>query len=127
MTLQNRPVRGDGRPGSHVPYYLALEVAAEAWAAAMATTCHGLLEPWDLGVVHVRSDFRFELFVGETDFDVELRRIGSSSIAFGVTITQEGRSTATVTAVLARVDDLRTHSVPFSPEQRAALEKLLAG
>ncbi len=115
---------GSTPTSDHVPFYLALEYTAEAWQRALATTCTGLLEPRDLGVVNVTSDFGRELFVGPADFDVSLLRLGTSSLTFHIQVLQRGEPAADVTITLAQVDGRREHSVPLAPDQRAALSLL---
>ena len=112
-------------PGEHVPYYLALEITASAWMRAMATTLDGVLEPTDLAVRAVNSDFQRELFVGPVAFDVTLLRYGTSSLTFDVDLSQYGSFAARVSTTLVRVDDSRRHALPFSAAQRAGLDKLL--
>jgi acyl-CoA thioesterase FadM len=125
LPLTHRPTR-DGKQirVSHVPYYLALEMMAEAWASAIDATCEGVLKPSDLGVVHVTSDFSREVFIGDSVIDVALTKIGVTSLTFHVELAQEGQKAATLTAVLAQVDPTRTYAVPLSDEQREALEGL---
>jgi len=125
LDVTQRP-RPDGTvPAStHVPFYLALEMMFEAWRRVLATTCQDILEPRDLGVVNVTSDFGRELHVGATAFDVDLERVGTSSITFRIDVGQNGQHAATIRTTLAQVNDDRTRSVPLSPLQRAALELL---
>src|SRR5260370_38145835 len=65
--LVTRPPPRDGPPvtSSHVPFYLALEAAADAWAMTLGEHCGDLLSPMAMAVVNVTSNFRRELFVGE--------------------------------------------------------------
>jgi acyl-CoA thioesterase FadM len=123
--MTHRPSR-DGTPvaTTHVPYYLALEVMSDAWAIAIFTACDGVMQPNELGVVHVTCDFGRELFVGEATVDVSLQSLGTSSMTLSLTLSQHGHQAAAMTAVLARVDPLRLTSVPLTPAQRTALETL---
>jgi acyl-CoA thioesterase FadM len=126
MMITHRPERdGSIIESNHVPYYLALEYAADAWGTALVDTCGGLLGPRDLAVVHADCDFRHELFIGEVDLDVTLVKLGASSLRWHVELAQEGRHAGTVVAVVCRVDDDRVTAVPLSAEQRRALETLL--
>jgi acyl-CoA thioesterase FadM len=126
MSMTHRPERdGSTVDAKHVPYYLALEVAADAWGTSLTEACGDLLRPRDLAVVHADCDFQHELFVGEADAVVGLVKIGSSSLRFTVDLVQGGRRAGTVNTVLCRVDTDRIHSVPLSEAQRAALETLL--
>jgi acyl-CoA thioesterase FadM len=125
LPVTHRPDReGTVASSSHVPFYLALEITSQAWAAALAATCAGVLEPTELAVVNVTSDYRRELFVGEVSFDVTLKSFGVSSLTFGIELSQFGHSAATVSTTLVRVDANREHSVPFSTAQRDGLEEL---
>jgi acyl-CoA thioesterase FadM len=108
----------------HVPFYLALEVAAGAWMLALAVTCADLLTPHDLAVVNATSNFSHEIFLGEAAFDVCLERIGVSSLQFTVAIEQHGRAVGQFATTLVRVDERREKSVALSSAQRAALERL---
>jgi acyl-CoA thioesterase FadM len=116
----------DGRPvpTNHVPYYLAHEAMSDAWNRAIFTACEGVMAPNELGVVHVSSDFSRELFVGEVSIEVHVEQLGNSSITVKLALAQYDRPAATMTAVLARVDPLRQHSVPLTDAQRSALETL---
>jgi acyl-CoA thioesterase FadM len=126
LTMSHRPTRDlEILTYSHVPFYLALEMNSDAWAKTFDETADGLLTPAEMAVVHVDSDFRVELFTGEADFDVQLTRIGVSTLTWQVEIFQGGKSAATVTTILSRVNGKRTHSIPLTDEQRAAFEPLL--
>lgn len=126
LPITHRPERdGSTSDSRHVPYFLALEVAAQAWGMALVEACGDLLGPRDLAVVHVECDFRHELFIGEVDLEVALVKLGSSSLRWHIELVQEGRRAGTVVSVVCRVDDDRVTALPLSPEQRAALEPLL--
>jgi acyl-CoA thioesterase FadM len=128
MPMTHRPERdGSMIANTHVPYYLALEVAATAWGRALTEACGDLLGPRDLAVVHADCDFEHELFIGEAEVDVALVKLGSSSLSFSVELAQDGRRAGRVNTVLCLVDEDRVHSVPLSEPQRAALETLLPG
>jgi acyl-CoA thioesterase FadM len=128
MQLAHRPDRdGTVTASRHVPFFLALEVMAQAWARLLADGVGELLSPMDLGVVNVQSDFRRELFTGEADYDVTLARFGTSSLTFAFTITQAGQVAAKGETTLARTDTGRVRSVPLTDEQRAALKAMLHG
>ena len=123
MTIAHRPGPvGFPVDSNHVPYYAAIEVASDAWGIALSEICGDLLVREDLAAVHVDCDFGHELFVGEVDAEVTLGKVGSSSLQFSVDLTQAGRHIGTVSTVLCRVGADRTHSVPLSDPQRAALE-----
>ncbi|WP_261570631.1 acyl-CoA thioesterase [Frankia gtarii] len=126
LPVTHRPDRdGVVSQHRHVPFFLALEIAAQAWARALATTCEGLLAPADLAVVDVASTYRRELFTGDVLFEVALSKFGSSSLTFALELTQHDHPAASLTATLVKVDADRLHSMPFTPEQRAALDRLL--
>lgn len=99
---------------------------SDAWARAIFDTCADVMRPDELGVVHVTSDFSHELFVGEATVEVTVQRIGTSSMTLLLTLSQDGRQAAVMTAVLARVDPLRLRSVPLTAAQRSALATLTA-
>jgi len=125
LPITNSPTR-DGRPvtSRHIPFYVALETAADAWTIALSEFCAATLLPTDVAVVHVTSDFRHELFVGEVTVDVSLQRVGTSSITFVMELIQSGRSAGTIEFVVAQVDQSRIHAVALTPAQRAALETI---
>jgi acyl-CoA thioesterase FadM len=122
------PPSRDGPPATsrHVPFYLALEAAAEAWAMSLGEHCGDLLSPMAMAVVNVTSNFRRELFVGEIGVEVSLKRIGTSSVTFLLELFQGGQSVGTVHFVVVQVDFLRVHAVPLTPAQRAALQTIPA-
>jgi acyl-CoA thioesterase FadM len=126
VSLTHRPTR-DGQliQSRHVPYYLALEMVSEAWGTAIVEHCGDALSPRDLAVVGVVSDFWRELFVGDALVDVTLESIGTTSVRFVCTLSQDAEPAATITATLCRVNDGRTKSVPLSEEQRSRLAPLL--
>jgi acyl-CoA thioesterase FadM len=111
---------------AHVTYYLALEVAALAWARLLDELGQGLLSAADVAVV--RADFRFrrEMFTGSVDVDVDVTRIGRTSVTFTVSMYQGDVLAALGETVVARTDEARGGAVPLSSEQRAMLESLVA-
>ncbi|WP_261559963.1 acyl-CoA thioesterase [Frankia tisae] len=126
LPVTHRPDRdGVVSQHRHVPFFLALEIAAQAWAQALATTCEGLLAPADLAVVDVTSTYRRELFTGDVLFEVTLAKFGSSSLTFALELSQNEQAAASLTTTLVKVDADRLHSMPFTPEQRAGLQRLL--
>lgn len=104
MPLTHRPTR-DGLivDAAHVPAYLALELASQAWADALAVTSAGVLDATDVMIVHVTSDFSRELLTGDVDVEVVLTKIGRSSLTARVSIDQDGNHAALATFVLVRV------------------------
>jgi acyl-CoA thioesterase FadM len=123
LPLTHRPMR-DGTPvtSRHVPYFLAAEVLAQAWARTLSGLGPGLLTSKDVAVVHASFDFGRELFTGTATFGVVVEKVGSTSIRFGLTIHQGGHLAATGTTTVVHTDEARTRSIPLSPAQRAALE-----
>ncbi|MCW2548976.1 MAG: hypothetical protein JWN96_3436, partial [Mycobacterium sp.] len=122
LAISHPPTR-DGLPNAdrHVPFYLALEAAADGWALALEEFCGGLLKPSDVAVVHVTSNFRREIFVGPVNVDVTLTSIGTSSISFMLELVQGGHSAGSVRLVVAKVDPLRLEAVPLTSDEAAAL------
>ncbi len=127
LVVTHPPPR-DGPPvtSRHVPFYLALEAAADAWAMTLGEHCGDLLSPMAMAVVNVTSNFRRELFVGEISVEVSLKRIGTSSVTFLLELFQGGHAAGTVDFVVVQVDFLRVHPVPLTPAQRAALQTIPA-
>jgi acyl-CoA thioesterase FadM len=108
---------------NHVPYFLAAEVMALAWNQLLLELGPGLISARDVAVVHVDFDFSRELFVGAATFDVEVLRVGTTSITFGLRVEQYGKLAATGTTVVARTDEARLHALPLTPQQRTALDR----
>jgi acyl-CoA thioesterase FadM len=127
MPVTHRPDRdGAAVTARHVPYFLALEVAAQAWARLLDELGQGVLSTADVAVVRAEFNFRRELFTGSLDADVEVTRVGRSSVAFGIALYQRDMLAATGETVVARTDEARLVSAPLSPIQRAMLESLVA-
>jgi acyl-CoA thioesterase FadM len=127
MPVTHRPDRdGAAVTSRHVPYFLALEVAAQAWARLLDELGQGVLSTADVAVVRAEFNFRRELFTGSLDVDVEVTRVGRSSVAFGIALYQRDMLAATGETVVARTDEARLVSAPLSPIQRAMLESLVA-
>jgi acyl-CoA thioesterase FadM len=127
MPVTHRPERdGSAVTSTHVPYYLALEVAALAWARLLDELGEGVLSAGDVAVVRTELNLRRETFTGSLDVDVDVTRVGRSSVTFAVALYQHGVLAATGETVVARTDEARVVSVPLSPVQRAMLESLVA-
>ncbi|MFZ2177205.1 MAG: thioesterase family protein [Rhodococcus sp. (in: high G+C Gram-positive bacteria)] len=110
----------------HVPFYWVHRAVGQAWVRALVDACGDVLDPVSGTVaVNVSSNFRHELFVGDSDIEVVLEKIGTSSITVGVAVSQEDVLAAEVTAVLVHIDSGRGQAAPWSPAQVAALESLL--
>jgi acyl-CoA thioesterase FadM len=124
--VTHRPERdGSAITSAHVPYYLALELAALAWARLLDECGQGLLAAGGMAVVRTEFDFRRELFTGFLDAEVDVASIGRSSVSVAVALHQHDQLAATGTTVMARTDEARLLAVPLSPEQRAMLESLV--
>ena len=127
VPMTHRPGRDGTTPTTrHVPFYLAMETASDAWQLALQQYCAPAIAPMDLAMVHVSSDFRRELFTGELTVDVTVRRIGTTSFTVGLALEQDGADAGLVEFVFALVDGGRAHAVPITAEQRAVLEKVPA-
>nr|WP_256985287.1 hotdog domain-containing protein [Rhodococcus sp. 06-1059B-a] len=120
MPLTHRPARdGASVDGAHVPAYLALELASQAWADALSHVSDGRLTALDVMVVNVTADFSRELFTGVAEVDVVATKVGRTSITVRVAIEQGGERAAVSTFVLVHVVDGRAERL--SDEQRAFL------
>jgi acyl-CoA thioesterase FadM len=125
VPMQHRPGRDGTTPTSrHVPFYLAMEAASDAWQLALQQFCAPEIAPMDLAMRSVSSDFRRELFTGELTVDVEVRRIGTTSFVVGMALEQDGDDAGDIEFVFVLVDGSRTSAVPVTPAQRAVLEKM---
>ncbi|MGY1810021.1 acyl-CoA thioesterase [Blastococcus sp. SYSU D00669] len=121
VPVQHRRATIDDR---HVPFYLAMETASDAWQLALREFCVPEIGPRDLAMVHVSADFRRELFTGELTVDVVVRRIGRTSFTAGLRLEQDGADAGDVEFTFALVDAGRTSAVALTEAQRAVLEKL---
>jgi len=127
VPLTHRPNRdGSLSTDPHVPFYLALEAASDAWKQALAEFCAPDLVPFDLAVVHLDSDFRRELFTGELTVHLTVEKIGTRSVTFGMALEQSGADAGSVRLVYARVGSGRESSLPLNEAQRAALQRIPA-
>jgi acyl-CoA thioesterase FadM len=126
LPVSHRPERdGTAVTSRHVTYYLALEVAALAWARLLDERGQGLLTAANLALVSTQFEFRRELFTGYVDVDVEVVRVGTSSVAFAQQIYQDDVRAATGETVVAQTNEARTRATPLSAEQRAMLGSLV--
>jgi acyl-CoA thioesterase FadM len=125
LPLTHRPMRdGSVVTSRHVPYFLAAEVLALAWATTLRDLGPGVLTSKDVAVVNAHFDFSHELFTGQATFSVEIEKLGTTSIRFGLRIEQDGKLAATGSTTVVQTDEARTRSIPLSSEQRAALERV---
>jgi acyl-CoA thioesterase FadM len=125
VPMRHRPGRDGTTPTSrHVPFFLAMEAASDAWKLALQQFCAPEIAPMNLAMRSVSSDFRRELFTGELTVDVEVRRIGTTSFVVGMGLEQDGDDAGDIEFVFVLVDGSRTSAVPITPAQRAALEKM---
>jgi acyl-CoA thioesterase FadM len=125
VPMQHRPDRDGTTPATrHVPFYLALETASDAWQLALQQYCAPEIAPLDLAMVHVSSDFRRELLTGELSVDVEVRRVGTTSFVVGLALEQDGADAGDIEFTFVLVDGARTSAVPIDAAQRAVLEKM---
>jgi acyl-CoA thioesterase FadM len=127
MTMSHRPGR-EGEPArdGHVPAYLAAEYLTEAYHLALAHWCGRVVTPHEMAIVHLDADFQREVFVGVAEFEVDLTRLGRTSITLAITLRQSGADAVAARMVLAHVAEGRSGSSPFADGQRALLEAALA-
>lgn len=124
LPLTHRPMRnGSAVEAAHVPAYLALELASQAWTNAVADSSEGLLTATQLVIVNITSNFSRELLVGTADVEVVLKRVGRSSLTVDVAIDQESERAAVATFTLVHVVGGVAH--PLSDEQRGSLASLV--
>jgi acyl-CoA thioesterase FadM len=122
-SIAHRPERNGSVPDfDHVPYFLAVEVAADAWRAALEDRCPELIATAAIAAVHVSADFSAELFTGETIVQSRVARIGRSSFTMVVDIVQNGVHGASIATTLAKVDPNRTRSIALTAAERSSLE-----
>ena len=130
MPVITRPVahrpRSDGsdREGAHAPHYLVVEAVSQVWEEVLLGLGDDVLPPRDLAVVRVAFDYRHEVYVAPGEFEVDVVRVGRTSVELAVRLHQGGRRVVDAQVVLAQVDGARTSSVPLSDRQRAALQTL---
>lgn len=113
------------REGGHAPYFLVVESVSYAWEQVLAELGDGLLTTRELGVVRIAFDYRREVFVAPADFEVDVVRVGRSSVEFAVRLVQGGQLAVEAQVVVARVTPDRRGSSPLSDRQRAALEAVV--
>ena len=117
---------GSDRDGAHAPHYLVVEAVSQVWEEVLIGMGDDLLHPRSLAVVRVAVDYRHEVFVAPGEFEVDVVRVGRTSVELSVRVHQGGRPVADAQVVLAQVDADRTRAVPLSDRQRAALEAVAA-
>ncbi|WP_091943682.1 acyl-CoA thioesterase [Trujillonella endophytica] len=115
---------GSEREGGHAPYFLVVESVSAAWEQVLEDLGEGVLPLRELGVVHIAFDYRREVFVTPADFEVDVVRVGRSSVEFAVRLVQDGRLAVEATVVVAHVTADRSTSSPLSGRQRAALQAI---
>jgi acyl-CoA thioesterase FadM len=130
VPLITRPVAarpysdGSDREGAHAPHYLVVEAVSQVWEQVLTDLGDDLLPPRDLAVVRVAVDYRHEVYVAPAQFQVDVVRIGRTSVELAVRLHQGGRPVVDAQVVLAQVNADRTAARPLSDRQRAALQVL---
>ena len=126
LPVTHRPNRdGTLLTTRHVPYYLAAEVFAQAWAQTLVELGPGVLTSQNVAVVNARFDYSREVFTGSAVITVAVEKVGGTSIRFGLVLEQDGKVAATGTTTVVHTDEKRTRSIPLSEEQRSALEAVV--
>ena len=115
---------GADREGAHAPYYLVVESVTDAWEQVLRDLGNDVLPVREVGVVRIAVDYRREVFLAPAEYEVDVVRVGRSSVEFSIRLTQEGRLAVTAQVVVARVNPDRSASTPLSERQRAALEAI---
>ena len=106
LPLTHRPARdGSAVEAAHVPAYLALELASQAWADALSHASARRFTAMDVMIVNVTSNFSRELLVGIADVEVSVAKVGRSSFSVDVAIDQHGERAALASFTLVRVVD----------------------
>jgi acyl-CoA thioesterase FadM len=116
---------GSDRGGAHAPYYLVVESVTDAWEQVLRDLGDGVLSNRELGVVRIAFDYRREVFLAPAEYEVDVVRIGRSSLEFAIRLVQAGRLAVVAQVVVAKVNADRSASVPLSDRQRAALEAVV--
>ncbi|MCZ4278773.1 acyl-CoA thioesterase [Rhodococcoides yunnanense] len=126
MTLSHRPTRaGSIVTETHVPAYLALELATTAFAEALPDLTGGMFEGEDVVIAHLEASFGRELLVGDVDVDVALRKIGRTSLEIEVTIEQTDHPAGPIRFRFVLVHVVNGRSATIPSELREVLEKLV--
>ncbi|QTI70936.1 hypothetical protein [Gordonia polyisoprenivorans] len=112
-----------GQPGEHLTWLDVLEPAYDAWTTVLDATGRDDLRMPNFAVANLTSDFRREMFRTTLDYDVTLERIGNSSLALRLDVTQGGADTGTIRIVIVRIAPGRGASAGFTTDQRDALER----
>jgi acyl-CoA thioesterase FadM len=105
----------------HLAFYEVLEAVAQANRELLESTGRPDLTLQNFALVHVSSDFRHEMFVGELVIRATVTQVGSSSVTVEALLIQNGRETGRVRSVLVHVSSDRAGSVSLTDEQREAL------
>jgi acyl-CoA thioesterase FadM len=116
---------GSDRDGGHAPYYLVVESVTDAWEQVLRDLGDDVLPVREIGVVRITFDYRREVFVAPAEYQVDLVRVGRSSLEFAIRLVQGGRLAVLAQVVVARVNADRSASAPLSDRQRAALEAVV--
>lgn len=123
MDAGHRPPHGAALNDSpHLAFYEVLGIVSLTWGEVLESAGRPDLEIGNFAVVNVVSDFHHEMFVGQLTIDVEVERIGTSSLTLKASVVQTGRETGQVRATLVQINTDRTASAPLTDEQRAALQ-----
>ncbi|MDJ0392878.1 hotdog domain-containing protein [Rhodococcus sp. G-MC3] len=125
MALSHRPAR-DGTliEVAHVPAYLALELATEAWAGALLEVSERVITAANVMIVNISSNFSRELLVGSVDVEVAVTRVGTSSLVLEVSIFQADIRSAVAAFTVVRVVD--GAACPLTDAQRASIASLVS-
>ena len=115
----------NGEPTDHIAAYMVMELATRAWIRFLTDGTAGVFDSEKTAAVTMTTDFRSELLAGDIDVDLELNKIGNTSITLSFDVGKNGMVCASGTVVLAKVGAGRMHSVPIDAAERTALERLL--
>ncbi|MFC8043351.1 acyl-CoA thioesterase domain-containing protein [Nocardia sp. NPDC057353] len=110
--------------GGHVPYFCVLEAATRVWNRMLLDAFDENFTLTDIAVVNVNSDFARELFTGAAEVDVEVVKIGRTSVALRAGVEQGGVRAVDLTVTLVQLGADRSTAQPWSPDQIARLGTL---
>lgn len=104
--------------GQHVPFHAILEFFALAWHDFLSR--HVQIDDQVI-LPHVGATFHREVHAGTVDVDVEVLRVGRSSMVLSCTAYQDRQAAVSAEVTLVRFDYTSRSSVPLSDDERHRL------
>lgn len=106
----------------HVTCHTIFEFANEAWILAFAECADNVVDHMQLPVITTTAEFRRELFVGESVWEVTPIRVGTTSLTLGMKVWQAESLAVELSVVLVQTDPQTSTPRAFDASQRETLE-----